>query len=198
MDTGPELRANGDHIVTVHLDSIRRALRKIEPSLLEAVSEMLRHSLAAGGRIFVIGNGGSSAQAQHFAAEAVGHFPGLQKPVSVLALTTDTSIMTSVANDLSFDEIFSRQILAHGTNGDVLMALSTSGESRNIIEACSAARSRNIKLIALTGALPNTLASLADIATSVDESDPSIVQDVHQVCLHLICKVMAANSEDAG
>ncbi|MGD2245548.1 MAG: SIS domain-containing protein [Candidatus Aminicenantes bacterium] len=145
-------------------------------------------SLKEGHKILVFGNGGSAAQAQHFAAELVNKFLKIRSPIRALSLTTDTSILTSVANDTSFDNVFSRQIDAFGEKGDIALGLSTSGNSPNVIEAMKAAKAKGLVAIALTGKEGGQLHSLVDCLLNVPSEETPRIQEVHILLLHLLAQ----------
>ena len=140
-----------------------------------------------GGKVLAFGNGGSAADAQHFAAELVGRFERQRAGMAALALTTDTCTLTSVANDYGFERIFARQIEALGRPGDVALAISTSGSSPNVIEGLREAAARGLRTIALTGRSGGTLGAMADIHINVPHDTTCRVQEVHMTLLHAIC-----------
>jgi D-sedoheptulose 7-phosphate isomerase len=142
--------------------------------------------LTGGGRLLAAGNGGSAAQAQHLTAELVGRYLDERRPLSAIALHADTSALTAVVNDYGPDEAFARAVRAHGRPGDVLVARSTSGRSRNVCAAVDAARHGGLTVLALTGPAPNPLALAAHDAVCVDGRTPT-VQEIHQVAIHLLC-----------
>lgn len=148
--------------------------------------------LADGGRVLAAGNGGSAAEAQHFTAELVGRFEGERRPLSAVCLSAETSSLTAIGNDYGADELFARQVEAHGRPGDVLVLLSTSGRSANVLAAAERAREVGLHVLALTGRAPNPLAEAADDAISVDASSTSVVQEVHLVVLHAVCAAIDA------
>jgi D-sedoheptulose 7-phosphate isomerase len=156
--------------------------------LFEKILEAIFQSLRAGHKILVFGNGGSAAEAQHFAAEVVNKFRKVRRALCAIALTTDTSVLTSIGNDSSFDYVFSRQIEALGEAGDVALALSTSGNSPNVIEALKVAKKKKMLTIALTGKGGGKLASLPDFLLDVPSSDTPRVQEVHLLLLHLLAE----------
>jgi D-sedoheptulose 7-phosphate isomerase len=139
------------------------------------------------------GNGGSASQAQHFAAELVGRFRRERRAFRAIALTTDSSILTAVGNDFCFEEVFSRQVEALLSEGDVLVGLSTSGNSRNVCRAFEIGRKLGLKLIAFTGGDGGRLASLADIELRVTASDAARIQEAHLFLGHLLCDVVEIN-----
>lgn len=175
-----------------HLDALRRALDGIPPSLalLDAWGAHLARVLTSDGRLLVAGNGGSAAQAQHLTAELVGRYRDERPPMSALALHAETSSVTAIVNDYGADELFARQVTAHGRADDVFLALSTSGASRNLVRAAAAARERGLAVWACTGRAPNPLAGLADAVVAIDASDTATVQEVHLVVVHLLCEAV--------
>jgi len=159
-----------------------------EPLALSA--ELMAHCLLANGKILSCGNGGSAADAQHFSAELLNRFERERPPLAAIALTTDTSTLTSIGNDYDFDQIFSKQITALGQSGDVLLAISTSGNSRNVLRAIEAAHERDMRVVALTGrgggAIGNLLAA-QDVHICVPHAQTARVQEVHLLGLHCLC-----------
>jgi phosphoheptose isomerase len=151
-----------------------------------AVIEALR----AGGRLLVFGNGGSAADAQHVAAELVGRFLHDRQGLAAIALTTDTSVLTSVANDFAFDRVFARQVEALGRPGDVAFGISTSGRSRSIVAALEVARARGLRTVALTGRDGGAVGAQADIHINVASNATPRVQEVHRTLLHVICDLV--------
>ncbi len=151
---------------------------------LDRVAAALIEALKKGGKVLVFGNGGSAAESQHFAAELVNKFHRLGRALPALALTTDTSTLTSIANDLSFDRIFSRQVEALGRKGDAALGLSTSGKSPNVVEGLKAARSLGMTTVALTGRGGGPMAALADHLLDVDSTSTPRIQEVHLFILH--------------
>jgi D-sedoheptulose 7-phosphate isomerase len=147
-------------------------------------------SLAAGGKVLAFGNGGSAADAQHFVAELVGRFQRDRRGFAAIALTADTSVLTSVANDYGFERVFARQVEALGHDGDVAVAISTSGESPNVAEAVSAARARGMRVIALTGRNGGRVGTHADVHLNVPHTSAARVQEVHRTLIHAICEIV--------
>ncbi len=140
-----------------------------------------------GGRLLVAGNGGSAAEAQHLTAELVGRFEGERRPLSAIVLHGDTSTVTAVCNDYGGDEVFARQVEAHGRPGDVLLLLSTSGRSTNLLRAAERARDVDVAVWAMTGPVPNPLARMADRVLHVDAASTSAIQEGHLVAVHALC-----------
>ncbi len=170
-------------------DTKRNAADVLSAPLAEA-TEMLYTCVQAGGKVLICGNGGSAADAQHFAAEFVGRFELERRPLAALALTTDTSILTAVGNDYGYNDVFSRQVLGLGNAHDVLIAISTSGNSANIITAIEAAHQRGLRVIALTGKGGGKIATLlneADIHLCVPAERTARIQEVHLLALHCLC-----------
>lgn len=154
--------------------------------------------LGSGGRLLAAGNGGSAAQAQHLTAELVGRFHGERRPLSAVALHAETSSLTAIANDYGADEIFARQVEAHGRPGDVVVLLSTSGRSPNLLRAAERARECGVVSLALTGAAPNALATVCDHAVVVPSPHATVVQEAHLVVVHLLCAAIDEALADAG
>jgi D-sedoheptulose 7-phosphate isomerase len=144
------------------------------------------------GRLLAAGNGGSAAQAQHLTAELVGRYRADRPPFSAICLTAETSSLTAIANDYPADELFARQVEAHGRPGDVLVLLSTSGRSPNAVAAARRARACGITVLAMTGPAPNPLAAVADEALCIDSPWTATVQECHLVALHLLCAAFDA------
>jgi D-sedoheptulose 7-phosphate isomerase len=176
-----------------HLAAHARALLELsqQAARLERWGVRLAEVLLAGGRLLAAGNGGSAAEAQHLAAELVGRYRRRRQPLSAIALGADLSSLTAIANDFGWAEGLARQVLAHGRPGDVLVALSTSGASANVLEAVRAAREAGVRTWALTGAAPNPLHGLCDDALAFS-GPAAVVQEIHLVAVHLICDVVDA------
>jgi D-sedoheptulose 7-phosphate isomerase len=150
----------------------------------------MAESLLAGGRVLAFGNGGSAADAQHFVAELVGRFRCERAGLSAIALTTDPSIVTAVANDMGFASVFRRQVEAHGRPGDVALGISTSGRSPNVVEALRAARQRGLVTVGLTGNGGGEVAGLVHHLIDVPHPDTQRIQEVHSMVLHVLCQVV--------
>jgi D-sedoheptulose 7-phosphate isomerase len=146
--------------------------------------------LTEGGRLLAAGNGGSAAQAQHLTAELVGRYRHDRRPLSALCLSAETSSLTAIVNDYDADEMFARQVEAHGRAGDVLVLMSTSGRSANLLEAARRGRAAGLWVWAMTGPVPNPLADLADEVLSVDSPYTATVQELHLVALHVTCAAL--------
>jgi D-sedoheptulose 7-phosphate isomerase len=166
-----------------------KALEIMPQSIAEAIG-LMYEALSAGKKILACGNGGSAADAQHFAAELVGRFERERKELPAIALTTDTSIITAIGNDYSFDVIFSKQVRALGQPGDILMGISTSGNSGNIIEAINAAHEKGMSIIALTGKDGGKIGQLlkaGDVNLCVPADRTARIQETHLLLLHCLC-----------
>jgi len=155
---------------------------------LDQVTALLCESLSSGHKILLFGNGGSASQAQHFAAELVNKFLRVRSPLPAISLTTDTSALTSIANDFSFDHVFSRQIEALGEKGDMAIGLSTSGNSQNIVCAFESARKKGVKTIAVTGIGGGKMASVCDYLLDVPSDVTPRIQEVHLLILHILAE----------
>jgi D-sedoheptulose 7-phosphate isomerase len=167
------------------------ATRDLFPQIQEA-SNIVIESLKDGGTIMLCGNGGSAADAQHLAGELVGRFYLERRALPALALHANTTIVTAIGNDYSFDAIYRRQVLAHGRPGDVLIGITTSGTSRNIIEAAEAARELGVKVIGLTGKTGGSLAPLCNLCLCVPSTKTPRIQEMHILIGHLICQLAEA------
>ena len=163
----------------------------VQVETVEAWGERLAAALLAGGRLLTAGNGGSAAEAEHLAAELVGRYRRERVPLSALALSSDSASLTAIANDYGWREALARQVRAHARRGDVLIALSTSGESANVLEAVRAARAVGLRTWGLTGAAPNPLHRLCDEALAFP-GPTAVVQEMHLVAIHLLCEAVEA------
>jgi D-sedoheptulose 7-phosphate isomerase len=180
--------------LTVHIDNLNEALRSPETRLETALQwgRQLALPLLAGQRLLVAGNGGSAAEAQHLTAELVGRYVADRPPLSAIALHAETSSLTAISNDYGAAEAYARQIAAHGRTGDVVLLLSASGRSENVLAAGERARALGLTVWAMTGPGPNPLACLADDAICVAGADTAVVQEVHLVAIHALCDALDA------
>ena len=151
---------------------------------------LARDTIAAGRKLLLCGNGGSAADAQHIAAELVGRFVRERAPLPAIALTVDTSILTAVGNDYGFEHVFSRQVAALGAAGDLLVAISTSGKSPNVLAAAREARARGVKIIGMTGQDGGPLAELCDVSLRNPSRNTARIQECHITIGHLLCEAM--------
>lgn len=159
-------------------------------SIATAASSII-HSLDNGGKVLIMGNGGSASDASDFAAEFVGRFKRNRRPLPAIALTTDESLITAIANDFGYDQIFARQCIALAKPGDVVVAISTSGASTNVLKAVQQCKiTDSITTIALSGNPGNSLADLVDIPITVPSKSTAIIQNVHRTIMHAICDIV--------
>lgn len=166
-----------------------QAAAELAHPIAEAI-ELMFTALSNGNRILACGNGGSAADAQHFAAQLVGRFERERLPLPALALSTDSSILTAIGNDDSFAEIFSKQVKAYGQAGDLLLAISTSGSSANVVTAIEAAQERDMRIVALTGKGGGAIAGLltdTDVHICVPHDRTARIQEVHLLIIHCLC-----------
>lgn len=179
--------------VTSVLDSHLAALAEALPGYRAVAGKLARWGgelaglLGAGGRLLVAGNGGSAAEAQHLTAELVGKLDGERRALSAIALTAETSSLTAIGNDYGYREVFARQVRAHGRPGDVLLLMSTSGRSSNLLAAADAALAVGMRVLGFTGPAPNPLAERCTDALAVPSPDPQVVQELHLVSVHVLC-----------
>jgi len=167
----------------------RQAAAEIAPEIARAV-ELMFSALSNGNKILACGNGGSAADSQHFAAELIGRFERERLPLPAIALSTDSSILTAIGNDYGFADIFAKQVQALGQSGDVLLAISTSGNSANVVAASQAALERDMRVVALTGRGGGALAELlseSDVHICVPHERTARIQEVHLLAIHCLC-----------
>jgi phosphoheptose isomerase len=174
-----------------HIEMMEALTRDSLPAITRGAA-MIITALHGGGKILLCGNGGSAADAQHIAAELVGRFERARRPYPALALTTDTSALTAIGNDFGFDDIFARQVEALAAPGDVLVALSASGTSTNVLAAAKEARGRDARVIALTGAGGQRLAACCDLAIMVPSTRTARIQEAHITIGHIWCELVDA------
>ena len=172
-----------------HLDQLEAALAafRAQAPVADRLGARLAGLLSEGGRLLAAGNGGSAAQAQHLTAELVGRYREDRRPFSAICLSAETSSLTAIVNDYPARELFARQVEAHGRPGDVLVLLSTSGTSANVLEAARRGRQCGLQVWAFTGPVPNPLAAMAHEAVAVEAPFTATVQELHLAALHLLC-----------
>ena len=172
-----------------HLDDLAAAAQAAQSAapVVAEWGQRLAEVFAAGGKLLACGNGGSAAEAQHLTGELLGRFRDERRPLPAVALAADSSAVTAIANDYGFEELFARQVRAYGRRGDVLVALSTSGTSPNVIEAAKAGLDLGVTVWAMTGPAPNPLAALSDSAIAVDAPTVATVQEIHLSLVHALC-----------
>lgn len=169
------------------------SLVAINSDRLVGAADILIDSLRCPCPVLACGNGGSAAEAQHLVGELVGRFLREREPWPAIALTTDSSVMTAIANDYGFEHVFQRQVAAFGMVGGALVAFTTSGESPNIVNAVREARRRGMRVLAFTGREPSTVSRFADITLAVPAKSTPLVQEVHAVLLHLVCDMVESS-----
>jgi len=193
--TSPAPVTPPDSVAAVHhhLDNVLPAYESLRRQSfhLAAWGEELARRLLRGSRLLAAGNGGSAAEAQHLTAELVGRFDGERVPFSAISLHAETSAVTAIANDYGFEELFARQVRAHARTGDVLMLLSTSGKSPNLLRAAETAARLGVATWALTGPGPNPLAASCDEAVTID-APAANAQECHLIALHAVCRAFDA------
>lgn len=176
-------------MIEEHFAALSSALDKVRTAAptIQEWGAHLATVLPSGGRLLACGNGGSAAEAQHLTGELVGKFCNDRQPLSAIALHADTSAATAIGNDYGEHELYARQVRAHGRPGDVLMCLSTSGRSQNVVAAAKTAHELGVTAWALTGPAPNPLVALCDGAIAVDAPSMATVQEIHLAVVHALC-----------
>lgn len=172
-----------------HAKALDLAREALAPTIVRCV-EVLVHALQSGSKVLIMGNGGSAADAQHFSAELVGRFLRERRALPAIALTTDTSLLTAVGNDFGFDQIFKRQVEALACPGDVVVGLSTSGHSRNVVLALEAARAMGCTTVGLLGRDGGKIAPLVDFNLTVPVQETPHIQEAHITIIHLLCDLV--------
>ncbi|MGF1468324.1 MAG: SIS domain-containing protein [Sandaracinaceae bacterium] len=188
--TAPETSLSGVERARSALMDLSRLAQRAALSLPRGIGEaglLCAESLRFGGTVLACGNGGSAADAQHFVAELVGRMGRERPPLSALTLSVDPSVVTCVANDYGYDEVFARQVRALGQPGDVLLALSTSGRSENVLRALTAAQERDLMTVALVGHGGDPRLEACDVLLEVPSRDTARIQEIHTAALHAIC-----------
>jgi D-sedoheptulose 7-phosphate isomerase len=175
--------------LAAHREVIARVERELSPLIAEMVS-LLVETFTRGGKLLVMGNGGSAADAQHFVAEIVGRFKMERKGLPAVALSTDTSILTAIGNDYGFDRVFSRQVEALAAPGDLIVGISTSGNSPNVLQALELAREKGCCTVGLLGKDGGTIKDVCDLALIVPTSDTPRVQEGHITIIHIVCDLI--------
>lgn len=188
------LRIVTDRISAIVADSLetKRRFFEVHADEVQRAAEMIAAAFTAGGRLLLFGNGGSAADAQHIAGELVNRFLLKRRALPAIALTTDGGVLTCIANDTGFENVFARQIEALGTKGDLCLAISTSGTSPNIVAACEQAREQGIGVIGLLGRDGGSVKSLCDLALIVESDDTQRIQEAHNLIGHILCELIEA------
>jgi D-sedoheptulose 7-phosphate isomerase len=170
--------------------AVKEQLAGGSPQLIADAAQMIIASMQSGGKLIVFGNGGSAADAQHLSAELVGRYRRNRRALPAIALTTDSSALTSISNDYGFDTVFSRQLEGLGRSGDVALAISTSGNSSNVLSAVSLAKKLSISTIALTGKTGGKLRSQVDICLTVPSDSTPRIQEAHSLIIHILSGIV--------
>jgi D-sedoheptulose 7-phosphate isomerase len=186
---GDDTALDRQHRVSEHLAALAKAAEAADEltPVVAGWAERLAEVFTAGGRVLTCGNGGSASEAQHLTGELVGRFRHDRLPLSAIALCADSSATTAIMNDYGVEDVFARQVRAHGRPGDVLIAFSTSGTSPNVVAAAKAALETGVTVWALTGPAPNPLAALSDSAIPVIAATVATVQEIHLSMVHALC-----------
>lgn len=158
--------------------------------LISDAADLIVHAIKYGNKLMICGNGGSAADAQHIAGEFLCRFYRDRAPMPAIALSTDTSVLTSISNDYSYNDVFSRQVIALGKPSDILLGISTSGSSRNVVEAFKVAKEKGIKTILLTGEVEMDIAKISDIVIKTPSTDTPRIQEMHLIIEHIICEIV--------
>lgn len=170
--------------------ALHKRVRDLDGGAVVRAAAAIREAFAAGGKLLAFGNGGSAADAQHLAAELAGRFERERRALAAIALTTDTSVLTSIANDYGFDRVFTRQIEAIGRPGDVAFGITTSGRSANVVNALRAAREQGLRTVALTGRDGGDAGHAAEMHINVPDASTARVQEAHRTLIHVICELV--------
>jgi D-sedoheptulose 7-phosphate isomerase len=193
------MNENTKQLITKTIETHKMMIVEFQKGGIEIIAtivESITDSLKRNGTIYICGNGGSAADAQHIAGELVGRFRRERKALAAVALTTDTSILTSIANDYTYERIFERQVEAFVKEGDILWAFSTSGSSENVIAAARLAKEKGAKVIAFTGRINSKLEKTADMCFCADSESTARSQEIHQLAYHIICDLVECNFSD--
>jgi D-sedoheptulose 7-phosphate isomerase len=184
-------------VLDEHVDVAQATLAGMVPEIAAFADEVVG-VLKGGGKLIVFGNGGSAADAQHFAAELTGHFLAEREPLAAIALTTDTSALTAISNDYEFAEVFARQVRALGRSGDLVVGISTSGRAENVVRGIAAAKALGARTWALTGGSGGRAAETADSALIVPSEATARIQEMHITIIHAVCAVIDDRMAGAG
>lgn len=178
------------------IETHKKMLAEFQENSIEtiaAISDAITRALKKNGTVYLCGNGGSAADAQHIAGELVGRFRKERKALAAMALSTDTSVMTCIANDYAYENVFTRQVEALVREGDILWAFSTSGTSKNIILAAESAKNKGAYVIAFTGRINSKLEQISDICFCAEDESTARSQEIHQLAYHIICDLVECN-----
>ncbi len=184
--------------ITKTIETHKKMIAEFEATAIETIidaADAITKTLKQDGRLYICGNGGSAADAQHIASELIGRFQRERKALPVIALTTDTSVITSISNDYGYESVFARQVDALVKEGDILWAISTSGTSANVIAAAKLAKEKDATILAFTGRADSQLEKIADICFCAENSTPRC-QEIHQLAYHIICDLVEQSFSD--
>ncbi len=184
------MRDSFSSIIQHHRDAVEKSFSPDQLKVLETIAEAILKAFRNGGKLLLCGNGGSAADCQHIAAEFIARFKLERKSLPAIALTTDTSILTALANDYSYDRVFSRQVEGLGAPGDVLIGLSTSGNSKNVLEAVRTAKAQGLVTVGVTGGAGGELAKLCDLVFFARTPMTPHIQEIHITSLHAVSEVV--------
>ncbi len=184
------VKSRFSEILRQNREAIEKSFTGPQIELLEKIAGLLTQTLRSGNKILLCGNGGSAADSQHIAAEFVGRFKRERRSLAAISLTTDTSILTAVGNDYGYEQVFSRQVEGIGQKGDVLIAISTSGNSKNVLEAVKTAKSKGIATVGFTGIHGGALKAASDFSFQAQSGETSHIQEVHITALHALSEVV--------
>ena len=179
-----------------YLDECSHNIDNMKSNLYLAIEKSInyiKNSINSGGKIIFFGNGGSASDSQHLCAEFVGRYKKDRSPLAAISLNTDTSILTAVANDMGYEKVFERQVEALAKKEDVIFAISTSGSSKNVINAVVAGKKKGVKIIALTGKKDSELSNLSDVSIKVPSNKVNHIQEMHIIIGHFICEIIEKN-----
>ncbi len=184
--------------ISKRLSLVRDAIQSIEnqETKIEGASDMIEAAISGGNRIYAAGNGGSAAEAMHFATELSGRYRSNRNSMPAIALNSDGTALTCIANDFGWNSVFSRQLEAFGQSGDVFLAISTSGRSPNIVRGLETARKRGLKTIGLLGKSGGEALPLCDVAIVVESDDTGAIQEAHLVVVHMLCEPLEPEAEE--
>ena len=194
------MKKNTKQLITETIETHKTMVDILQTNDIEtiaAIADLIINALKQNGTIYICGNGGSAADAQHIAGELVGRFCRERKALAAVALTTDTSILTSIANDYTFERVFERQVEALVKEDDILWALSTSGSSENIIAAVKLAKEKGAGVIVFTGRANSKLENISDLCFCADSNSTARSQEIHQLVYHIICDIVECNFSDS-
>jgi D-sedoheptulose 7-phosphate isomerase len=191
LETEPDMEALIRNRIKETINNLNKLfLDEKTAKLISNTANSIVESVRSGNKLMICGNGGSAADAQHMAGEFLCRFYKDREPLPAIALTTDVSVLTSISNDYSYDDVFSRQVKALGKSGDILLGISTSGASKNVLNAFMIAREKGIKTVLLTGNTEKEIAQFSDIVIKTPSTDTPRIQEMHLIIEHIICEIV--------